>query len=76
MAHFKKISMPPPPWFGNAPPWRSQGGGHWPLLGAKSVKYPSEGDSTIFYIIIIIIIIMKTMILMKTMIFLSCGTIN
>ena len=25
-------------WFENVPPWQSQGGGHWPLLGAKSVK--------------------------------------
>ena len=41
MDHLKKNNMPP--WFENAPPLgEAKGGGHWPLLGAKSVKYPDD----------------------------------
>ena len=40
MAHLKKFSMPP---LGlKMPPLGEAKGGHWPLLGAKSVKYPVE----------------------------------
>ena len=44
MAHLKKFSMPPlglkmPPPLGFAK------GGHWPILGAKSVKYPSQNPT-------------------------------
>ena len=38
MAHLKKFSMPP---LGlKKAPLGEAKGGHWPLLGAKSVKYP------------------------------------
>ena len=41
MAHLKKNVFPP--WFKNAfPLGEVKGGGQWPLLGAKSVKYPSN----------------------------------
>ena len=40
MAHLKKFSMPP---LGlKMPPLGEAKGGHWPLLGAKSVKYPGN----------------------------------
>ena len=39
MAHLKKISMPPLSL--KMPPLGEAKGGHWPLLGAKSVKYPA-----------------------------------
>ena len=40
MAHLKKFSMPP---LGlKMPPLGQAKGGHWPLLGAKSVKYPGH----------------------------------
>ena len=42
IANLEKIVYPP--WFEDTPlpHWRSQGGGHWPLLGVKSVKYPAH----------------------------------
>ena len=41
MAHLKNLVCPP--WFENAPPPLGEAkGGHRPLLGAKSVKYPDN----------------------------------
>ena len=42
MAHLEKNSMPP---LGlKKLPLGEDKGGHWPLLGAKSVKYPASSN--------------------------------